>query len=313
MIFPFWRREAWAISCRGSRGSWRASSSWTDRAKAEEVRGHLPGVAAAVGNDQDLTGAGDHVDVHQAEYLPLGLRHVGVAWAHDLVHLGHGLRAVGQGGHRLRAAHAKDPVHPGNGRGGQDHRVDVPAAGRGRDHHHLAAAGQLGGDGVHQHAGGVGGGAAGDVEPHPVQGRHLLAQDHAGALGNNKALPDLPAVEVLDAVRGLLQNGPEVRSQIRRRGLEAAGGNLEIRQLRLVKLLGVPAQGGVPLLPHGAEDGGDGGAHVGALRRLPPEDLGEGELVDGVDGNHGCASFLSACRRSSTRRQSWVIWSYLNW
>ena len=64
---------------------------------AEQVGGHPGGSAAAVGQDQDLAGAGDHVDAHLAVDLALGGGHIDVAGAHDLVHRRHALGAVGQG------------------------------------------------------------------------------------------------------------------------------------------------------------------------------------------------------------------------
>ena len=85
---------------------------------AEQIRRHPAGIAAAVGEDQNLTGAGNHVDVHPAEDLALGSRDKDAAGADDFVHLGNRLRAVGQGCHRLGTAHAEDPGGPGDiGRG----------------------------------------------------------------------------------------------------------------------------------------------------------------------------------------------------
>ena len=176
---------------------------------AQQVGGHPLRVALSVGHHQNLAGPGDHVDGHLAEDLALGLRHIGVAGAHDLVHPGHRLRAVGQGGHRLGSAAAEHPVHPGDVRRRQDHGVHVAAAGRGGDHDDLPAPGQLGGNGVHEDGGGVGGGASGDVEPHLLDGGDLLPQDHAVLLADHEALPPLAAVEVPDVGGGLLQNGPE--------------------------------------------------------------------------------------------------------
>ena len=55
---------------------------------AQQVRRHPAGSLPAVGEHQDLAGAGDHVDAHLAEYLPLGRGHKDAAGAHDLIHRG---------------------------------------------------------------------------------------------------------------------------------------------------------------------------------------------------------------------------------
>ena len=87
---------------------------------AQQVGGHPGGVAAAVGQHQDLAGACDHVDAHLAEDLPLGGGDIDVAGADDLVHRRDALGAVGQRGHGLCAAGLEDLGHACGGRGGQD-------------------------------------------------------------------------------------------------------------------------------------------------------------------------------------------------
>src|SRR5262249_61905739 len=54
----------------------------------------------AVGEDDDLGGAGDGVDADAAEDLALGLCHVGVAGADDAVHGSDGGGAAGECRHR---------------------------------------------------------------------------------------------------------------------------------------------------------------------------------------------------------------------
>jgi hypothetical protein len=82
----------------------------------EEVHRHPVGVAGAIGDDQHFGGPGDHVDADGAEHAALGLGHIGVARADDLVHLRDGLRAVGQRRHRLRAADGEHAVDAGDRR-----------------------------------------------------------------------------------------------------------------------------------------------------------------------------------------------------
>jgi hypothetical protein len=76
----------------------------------EKVGGDRLRVAGFVGEDEDLARARELVDAHGAEDLPFRLVHVGVPGADDFVDGGHGLRAVGHGGDRLRAADAEDAV-----------------------------------------------------------------------------------------------------------------------------------------------------------------------------------------------------------
>ena len=138
---------------------------------AQQVGGHELGIGLAVSDDQHLGGSGHHVDVQLAVGLPLGGSHKSVAGAHQLIHPGNEARAIGQGGHRLGAAHGDHPVHSGNLGGGQ-HRV-VQILGGGRHHDDLLHPRHLGGYRVHQHAAGIGCRAAGYVDAHPGQ-----ATDH---------------------------------------------------------------------------------------------------------------------------------------
>ena len=170
----------------------------------EQVRRHMNGIAFPVGDHQDLAGPGDHVDGHHAEDLLLGLRHKGVAGADDLIHLGDALRAVGQSRDGLRAAYLEYLIHTGNAGSCQDGGVDLPVF-SGRSHHdNLGASGNFRGDGVHQHGGRVGRRAAGYVDAHLFNRRHLLAQHHAGFVRKDKAIAYLPGVESPDVCRRFL-------------------------------------------------------------------------------------------------------------
>ena len=141
---------------------------------AEHIGSHMTRVRGPVCQYQDLAGTGNHVNGYPAKDLPLGLCYKGVSGAYDLVHPGDGLRTVGQCGYRLGSSAAEHPVNSGNPSCRQDDGIHIAVAGRGRDHDDLPAAGNLGGDAVHQHRGGVGGGAAGDIQPHPLDGSDLL-------------------------------------------------------------------------------------------------------------------------------------------
>ena len=173
---------------------------------AEKVCRHMDGVTLAVGNDQNFTGPRDHVDGHPAEDLLLGLRHEGVARAYDFIHPGNAFRAVGQGGNGLGAAYLKNPIHPGNRSRRQNGGVHLPVPAGGRNHHQLGTAGNFRGDGVHQHRGGVGRRAAGNIDPHLFNGGDFLTQDDAGLIGDDEGISHLAAVESADIFRRFPEN-----------------------------------------------------------------------------------------------------------
>ena len=232
---------------------------------AEQVGGHPGGVGISVGNHQHLGGAGDHVDVHQSKHLPLGLGHIGVAGAHDLVHLGHRFRPVGQSGHRLRPAHFEDAGDPGQLGRRQDGGADLPVPSRRGGHNDLPHPGDVGGDGVHQHGGGVGGGAPGHIDAHPGQRGDLLTQDHPLPLGHEKSLPLLLGVEGADVFGGLPEDLGEFPVHLGGPLLQLLGGHLQGGELHPVELLFILQQGRIPPLLHGAEDVRHRGGHVHRL------------------------------------------------
>ena len=116
---------------------------------AQQVGGGPLRIVLGVGDDDDLAGAGDHVDADDAIDLALGLRDPGVAGAGDDVDRRDAACAISERGDRLRAADAPHFIDAGQVRGGEDERVDL-AIGGGGDHHQTLDAGDLGGDGVHQ-------------------------------------------------------------------------------------------------------------------------------------------------------------------
>ena len=100
----------------------------------QQVGGDPIGVSGLVGEDEHLGRAGDHVDADLAEHQALGRRHIGVAGPDDLGDRRNGLGAVGERGHRLRAADAIDLVDAGE-LGRRQHQGRELAVRR-RHHHH---------------------------------------------------------------------------------------------------------------------------------------------------------------------------------
>ena len=177
---------------------------------AEQVRRDPGRVRRAVGDDEDLAGPGDHVDIDKAEDLPLGFRDKGIAGANDLIDLRDRLRAISQGSDGLGAAGLEDPIHPGDLRRRQNDRRDTAAAGGGRDHDDLAAACQFSRDGIHQDRRGIGRCAAGDIQADFFDGRDLLAHDNAVPAGKLKAGAALVGVEGADVLCGLLHHAAQL-------------------------------------------------------------------------------------------------------
>ena len=255
----------------------------------EHVGGHDSGVALSVGQDQNLTGARDHVDGHHAEDLLLGLGNVGVAGSHDLVHLGDTFGAVGQGGHRLGSAHFENVGDTGDLRRRQNGGVDFSIRAGGRDHDDLLTARDFRGDGVHQHRGGVGGGAAGDIQAHPLDGGDALAQDHAAAGGQHQTLSDLGGVEFPDVGGGFLKDLQKFRLHLIHCLLDLLSRDGERIKLAPVKPGGIFENGLVAPLFHIRQNGGDGLLHPGD-GGLPLENFSRVHLAEFVNSDHSCSS-----------------------
>ena len=252
----------------------------------EEVHGQPLRVGAAVGDHQDLRGAGDHVDPHLAEHRPLGGGHVDVAGPDDLVDPGHRLGAIGQGRHRLGAAHGEHPVHPGQVGRGQHQLVEHAVRGR---HHHddLAHPGHVGGNGVHQHRGGVGRLAPRNVDAGAIQGGDLLTQHGAVGLGVVPGLRPLALVVEADPLGGLgqrlaLLGGQAVIGLAQpRRGQGQLG---HARHGKAVEAVAGLDQGGVTAGTHRGEDLLDPRLDRGVGNAVPGQQGGEARLEVGIAG-----------------------------
>ena len=121
-----------------------------------------------------------------------------IARAEDLVHLRDGLRAEGHRGHGLGAADAEDPRHAALPRREQHLRGDGTVLPAGRAQDAVAAAGQGGRNGEHQHGGEQRRAAAGDVQAHAADRDRPLDADDAGRRLHADLAGELRAVERLD-------------------------------------------------------------------------------------------------------------------
>ena len=266
----------------------------------QQIRSSIAGIGLAVGDDQDLAGTGDHINGHLAEDLLLGLRHEGIAGADDLIHLGNAFRAIGQRSNCLSAAHLKDLIHTGDLGSRQDHGIDLAFGIGGCDHHHLLHTGNFGGDGIHQYRGGVGGGAAGDVQTRPVHGDDLLTHHHTGGIVEGEAPTQLHGVEGTDVFSGLFQNGHKFRRYGGKCLFDLLRGYRKGRKLCFVEFFRIGKQGSVALFFYIFNDIGHNGFHI-HLGNHPGEDLLVLHLAVFEYLDH---TFASNCAPSSATRVS---------
>ena len=136
----------------------------------EQVGGDELGRRVVVGDHDELRRPGDRVGADDARDLALGQRDVDVARPDDHVDGADGLGAVRERGDRLRAT---DPVHlvdPGERRGGQRGRRDLPVAAGRHTQNDLRHAGDPRRDRGHEDGRRVVGETAGHIATGPVHG-----------------------------------------------------------------------------------------------------------------------------------------------
>ena len=243
-----------AVGQRGVAGHQVAAGKRVVLGLSHEVGCHHHGVGRGVGQHADLRGAGHHVDAHVARDVALGGRHVGVAGADNLVARGDGLGAVGHGADGLGAADGVDLVDAGQGRGGQGVGREGPVT-LGRGHHdHARHAGHLGGNGVHEHGGGVLGAAAGHVDGGGGHRRHLDAQQRPVRARGEPGLLALLLVEGQDLVAGAGEGLQKLRVHHGGRGLDQLVRHAEALGAGAVEARAVLAHRGVPAVAHVAHD-----------------------------------------------------------
>ena len=226
----------------------------------EQVGSHVLGVGARVSQDGDLGGAGLGVDTHHPHDGALGGGHVDVARAGDDINLLAqdlspdvstvgvvlGMGPVREHRDGLGASDGVDLGQAQQGAGRQDRGVGQSAelglgrAGQGN----LLDTGDLGGHGVHDHAGGVDGQSSGDIEPdapdrHPTLGDGAAGNDLGRALGGH--LSGVPGTVVGD---GHLQGLAHRRVQVAECLVDGLGGHAEVNGAYAVEALGSVAQGG---------------------------------------------------------------------
>ena len=238
----------------------------------EQIHCQPVGIGPAVGNDQDLGGAGDHVDAHLPEYRALGRRHIDIARPDDLVDPRNAPSAISQRRHGLGTAQREYPVDPGKMRRSQHQFVD-DAIRRRHDHDDFAHTGHVRRHGIHQYRRGIGGLAAGYVDTDPIERRHLLAQHGAIRLAVLPGFRLLALVIEPDALGGMTQRLALFRRHALECRLETFRADHQLGHVgsgQTVEAVGVLDHGVVTALANGGDD-----------LRDPPPDLMVGDTFPG--------------------------------
>ena len=139
-------------------------------------------------------------------------------------------------------------IHAGHLCRRQNDRIDLTLGVGGRHHHQLLDTGDFGGDGVHQHRGGVSGSAAGDVKTGPIHGDDFLAHEDAVLVVDDEAVAHLMGVELANIGGGFFQNLNEAGIHSGHRFIDFFRCDLQGGELGFVKLFAVFKQGLVAVL-----------------------------------------------------------------
>ena len=276
---------------------------------AQQVCRHPGRVTPAVCQHQDLAGAGDHVDAHLAEDLPLGRGHVDIAGADDLIHGRDALGAVGQRRHRLCAAGLEDLRHARRSGSGQDDRVHPAVLSGGGGHDDLRHPGHLSRDDIHQHRRRISRRAAGHIDARLFDGGVFLAQHHAGLVVHHKILVHLLAVEGLDVGSGLLQRFQEIGVHVCEGLVDLRLGHLQFFDGRAIEFQGVFLQGRIAAGADVGKDAVHDILHILFGADVPVQNFFRSQFVKLVQLDHFAASCKVSRSCSSIRSTS----RCLNW
>ena len=124
-----------------------------------------------------------------------------------------------------------------------------------RGHHdHALDAGHLGGNGIHEHRGGILRATARHVDTSRRERGHLNAEHRAVRARGKPALLDLALVELANLTRGLLERGDKGRVEAFERGIDLLLRQTEALQLNAVKALAIVAHRGIAVGTHVGHD-----------------------------------------------------------
>ena len=243
----------------------------------DEVVGHLGGVGRGVGEHGDLRGTGLRVDAHHRTHEALGGGDEDVAGAGDHVDGLEPLVTVGEEGHRLRTTDGPHLVHPEEGAHGKHRGVRVAAVIllRRRGHHEVLRPGGLGRNHVHDDRRRVHRLTAGNVEADAGNGNKLLCHRRTGGEGDRHIVGALRLVDGTDPPNGGVERRAEVGGKVGRRLVAHLTRNFQTRRADAVELLpilqrrlGAAAGDVFDDGPHRVQHGIDG---LMATRHDPPQ------------------------------------------
>ena len=274
-----------------------------------QIGGHMVGMSRIVGNHHHFRRAGNLVDVHLPEDLPLGRRYVGVSRTHDLVDSGHGFGPVGQGGDGLGSPHPVDLLQSQFGQRRRHHRVGLEA-GIGSGHHNSVHPRNLRRDSVHEQAGRIGRGPPWHIETHTRQGRDSLPQPDPVRGFELPGLLALPAVKCGNIFAGLAEDLPQLGIHLAGQGANFFGVDLQRAGLEALQAQGPLPQGGISFFPHRSQDGGNPRLHLPVgprASRSHPFQVGAGLGAGPLINRNHRFKLSASCwmRRLTVRRFIW--------
>ena len=136
-------------------------------------------ICPRVRNDHDFTGAGQEVDPHCAQDLPLSFHDKGIAWTEDLIHCLDRTGAISHGANRLNSANFIDLFNPNHVQSGEHCRRDGSVGRWWGTHSNSRIFYQLSQYCGHDHGGNKGDVATGNIEPDPSNRIKAFANDAA--------------------------------------------------------------------------------------------------------------------------------------
>ena len=179
-----------------------------------------------------------------------------------------------------------------------------------RHHDHALNAGHLGGNGVHEHGGGILRATARHIDAGGSERGHLDAEHGAVRTRGKPALLDLALVELANLARGLFDRGDKGRIEALERGVDLLLRQTKALQLDTVKTLAVVTHRGIAVSTHVGHDIAGGVDDVLRQHALAVELIGNEALtgaslmvfisVSPID--RGCVRKREAGRRRQSTR-----------
>ena len=157
-----------------------------------------------------------------------------------------------------------------------------------RSHHnHALDASDLGGNGIHEHRGGILCATARHVDAGRRERGHLNAEHRAVRTRGKPTLLDLALVELANLTRSFLERGDKGRVKTFERGIDLLLRQTEALQLNTIKTPTVIAHRGIAVGTHVGHDIAGGGGDVLRQHALTVELVGNETLTGSkLDGLH---------------------------